>query len=98
MNGATAEPEVKTTRPPSRTRQITMGRSQNFFRSRMKDQSSSKNSPINTSLVSSKQIAASTLWDSAAYRLLLTGYFNMTAYRLLTSTGALNGMPVGAYG
>jgi hypothetical protein len=49
MKGATAEPEVKTTKLPSRTRQIMMGNSQNFFLSFMKDQSSNKNSPMNAS-------------------------------------------------
>src|SRR5215813_12362709 len=46
MKGATAELDVKTMRLPSRTRQIIIGNSQNFFRSFMKDQSSNKNSPM----------------------------------------------------
>lgn len=50
MNGATAEPEVKTTRLPRRTKQIIMGSIQNFFRSFIKDHSSNKNSPMVTSL------------------------------------------------
>src|SRR6266478_5492169 len=58
MKGATAEPEVKITRLPSRTRQMIMGKSQNFFRSFMKDQSSNKNAPINTSFIS-EQLAVS---------------------------------------
>jgi hypothetical protein len=49
MNGATAEPDVKTIRLPNRTTQIMIGRSQNFFRSFINDQSSIKNSPIVTS-------------------------------------------------
>src|SRR5262249_36332922 len=54
MNGATAEPEVKTTKLPSRTRQMIMGNSQNFFRSFIKDQSSNRNSPMNTSFISER--------------------------------------------
>jgi hypothetical protein len=49
MNGATAEPEVSTISPPSRTNQIMIGKSQNFFRSFINDQRSIKNSPIETS-------------------------------------------------
>jgi hypothetical protein len=56
MNGATAEPEVKTIRLPSRSKHIIIGSIQNFFRSFIKDQSSDKNSPIVTS-VSAKQKA-----------------------------------------
>src|SRR6266508_564096 len=48
MKGATAEPDVKTMRPPSITRQRMIGRSQNFFRSLINDQSSIKNSPMGT--------------------------------------------------
>src|SRR5262245_21202603 len=44
MNGATAEPWVRTTRPPNSTSTTTMGRSQNFFRSRMNIHSSTANS------------------------------------------------------
>jgi hypothetical protein len=46
MNGATAEPDVKTTSPPTTTKQKMIGKSQNFFRSFMKDQSSKVNSSI----------------------------------------------------
>src|ERR1044071_2491096 len=46
MNGATAVPDVKTTRLPSRTKQRMIGKSQNFFRSFIKDQSSKRKSPI----------------------------------------------------
>jgi hypothetical protein len=46
MKGATAEPDVKTIKLPNRTTQMMMGRSQNFFRSLMNDQSSIRNSPI----------------------------------------------------
>jgi hypothetical protein len=49
MNGATAEPEVNTIKLPNKTRHKTIGKSQNFFRSFMKDQSSDKNSNISTS-------------------------------------------------
>jgi len=50
MKGATAEPDVKTIKLPRSTRHKIIGKSQNFFRSFMKDQSSNKNSPIvNTS-------------------------------------------------
>src|SRR5581483_1548027 len=45
INGATAVPE-STVKPPKRTKQTMMGRSQNFFRSFMKDQSSKKSSVI----------------------------------------------------
>src|SRR5215831_18321427 len=50
MKGATAEPEVKTIRLPRRSKQMTMGSIQNFFRSFIKDHSSNKNSPTVTSL------------------------------------------------
>ena len=50
MKGATAEPDVKTTRPPSRTKQKIIGKSQNFFRSFMNDHSSKRNSPIDSYL------------------------------------------------
>src|SRR5262245_8321869 len=96
MKGATAVPEVNTTRLPSRTRQMIMGNSQNFFRSLIKDQSSNKNSLIGHLLC--ELCAVSNLWDSAAYRSRLTAYFNLTAYRLLISTVALDGMPAGACG
>src|SRR3989304_5349398 len=46
MKGATAEPDVKTIKLPRSTRHKIIGKSQNFFRSFMKDQSSNKNSPI----------------------------------------------------
>jgi hypothetical protein len=46
MNGATAEPEVSTISPPSRTSHIMIGKSQNFFRSFINDHRSIKNSPI----------------------------------------------------
>jgi hypothetical protein len=46
MNGATAEPEVSTINPPSRTNQIMIGKSQNFFRSFINDHRSIKNSAI----------------------------------------------------
>ena len=49
MKGATAEPEVSTINPPSRTSQIIIGKSQNFFLSFIKDHKSIKNSPIGTS-------------------------------------------------
>src|SRR6185369_13292630 len=46
MNGATADPWVSTMSPPNSTRISTIGRSQNFFRSRMNAQSSTTKSPI----------------------------------------------------
>jgi hypothetical protein len=46
MNGATADPEVRTINPPSRTSQMIIGKSQNFFRSFINDHKSIKNSPI----------------------------------------------------
>jgi hypothetical protein len=49
MKGATAEPEVSTINPPSRTSQMMIGKSQNFFRSFIKAHRSIKNSPIGTS-------------------------------------------------
>jgi len=52
MNGATAEPEVKTIRLPSRSKQIIMGSIQNFFRSLIKDHHSKRKSPMVTSLFS----------------------------------------------
>jgi len=48
MNGATAEPDVKKIRLPSKTMQTMIGSSQNFFRSLMKDQSSNRNSYMGT--------------------------------------------------
>jgi hypothetical protein len=50
MNGATVELDVKTIRLPRRTTHTTIGNSQNFFRSFMKDQSSNKSSLMITSL------------------------------------------------
>src|SRR6188768_2691224 len=44
MNGAIAEPLVSTTRPPNTTIMIRIGSSQNFFRTRMKRQSSDRKS------------------------------------------------------
>jgi hypothetical protein len=52
MKGATAEPEVSTISPPSRTSQIIIGKSQNFFRSFINAHRSIKNSPIGTSKIS----------------------------------------------
>ena len=46
MNGATTEPDVNTIRLPNNIRQRMIGRSQNFFRSFMKDQSSNKKLPM----------------------------------------------------
>src|SRR5512145_1054929 len=46
MNGATAEPWVRTMRALKSTRISTIGRSQNFFRSLMNAHSSRTNSPI----------------------------------------------------
>src|SRR4026209_614636 len=46
MNGATAEPEVKTRRLPSKTMHAIIGNSQNFFLSFKKPQSSNKNSTM----------------------------------------------------
>jgi hypothetical protein len=44
MNGATAEPEVKTIRLPNKTKHRTIGKSQNFFRSFMNPHNSFMNS------------------------------------------------------
>src|SRR5262245_30452376 len=91
MKGATAVPEVKTTRLPNRTRQIIIGNSQNFFRSFMKDQSSIKNSAMAPSLVTvNSERGAVTSND--AYCLLLT------VYCLLPSTASLDGTRAGACG
>src|SRR5262245_65774254 len=46
MNGAMAEPLVSTIRPPKITIMIRLGSSQNFFRSFMKAQSSTRMEPI----------------------------------------------------
>jgi hypothetical protein len=46
MNGATAEPEVKTIRLPNKTKHRTIGKSQNFFRSFMNPHNSLMNSYI----------------------------------------------------
>jgi len=46
MKGATADPEVRTINPPSKTSQIIIGKSQNFFRSFINDHRSIKKSPI----------------------------------------------------
>jgi hypothetical protein len=46
MNGATSDPEVRTTNPPSRTSHMMIGKSQNFFRSFMNNHMSIKTSPI----------------------------------------------------
>jgi hypothetical protein len=51
MNGATADPDVNTIRLPNTIRQKTIGKSQNFFRSLIKNHSSAKNSPMITSFV-----------------------------------------------
>src|SRR5262245_38976509 len=73
MNGATAEPEVKTIRLPSRSKHIIIGSIQNFFRSFIKDQSSAKKSPMVTSLsVSSKQLRFFLLARLTAHCSLLT--------------------------
>lgn len=48
MKGATADPCEKTIRPPKRTIIMSMGRSQNFFRTRIKSQSSEKKDIIDT--------------------------------------------------
>src|SRR5882724_7977009 len=53
MNGATADPCVSTIRPPNRSRTTMIGRSQNFFRSRMNAQNSRTNSLISKSLLRS---------------------------------------------
>src|SRR5581483_12463197 len=45
-NGAIAEPLVSTIRPPKITIMIRIGSSQNFLRSRMKAQSSTRMAPI----------------------------------------------------
>ena len=74
MKGATAEPDVKTTRLPSRTRQMTIGRSQNFFRSFIKDQSSIRNSPIIPPLVSSSREQRAVSGILLFYCLPLTAY------------------------
>lgn len=57
MKGATAEPDVKTTRLPSRARQRIIGKSQNFFRSLMNDHNSKRKSPMRTSRVIREQSA-----------------------------------------
>src|ERR1044071_225754 len=49
MNGAIAEPLVSTIRPPKITIMIMIGSSQNFLRSRMKAQSSTRIDPISLS-------------------------------------------------
>src|SRR5688572_24801837 len=46
MNGATTDPCVNTIRLPSSSMATMIGRSQNFFRSRMNAQSSRANSPM----------------------------------------------------
>ena len=46
MNGAIAEPLVSTIRPPKITIMIMIGSSQNFLRSRMNAQSSTRIEPI----------------------------------------------------
>lgn len=49
MNGATADPSVRTSNVPSINNTRIMGKSQNFFRSRMNAHSSSKNLLISDS-------------------------------------------------
>ncbi len=51
MNGATAEPWVNTIKLPNRTKTTIIGKSQNFFRSFMKAQSSMTNPPMRHLLV-----------------------------------------------
>jgi hypothetical protein len=46
MNGAIADPAVRTIKPLKTTRNMTIGSSQNFLRSFIKLQSSIKKSPI----------------------------------------------------
>src|SRR5215831_8678364 len=56
MNGAMAEPLVSTIRPPKITIMIRIGRSQNFLRSLMKAQSSTRMAPIDWSLSRSELV------------------------------------------
>src|SRR5262252_10709113 len=56
MNGAMAEPLVSTIRPPKITIMIRIGRSQNFLRSLMKAQSSTRMAPIGWSLSRSELV------------------------------------------
>jgi hypothetical protein len=94
MKGATADPDVKTIRLPNRTTQIIIGRSQNFFRSLMKDQSSIKNSPMfYLRKVSSKLLAVGS-WRLTVYCLLLTVYRLTVAALRLRSGHALRESPV----
>src|SRR5215471_14153686 len=61
MKGATTEPEVSTIKPLRTIRTATIGRSQNFFRSRMKAQSSTRKSPIPVHLLSQQNYLILTL-------------------------------------
>src|SRR5215471_15865249 len=93
MNGATAVPEVKTTRLPNRTRQRMIGNSQNFFRSFMKDQSSKRNSPMNTSIREPQAGSRKQSLGCSFTNCCLL----FTVYCLLTSTALSNAMPDGAF-